>query len=55
MSKSQDDDGKSMGKDNGYLTLRDRYTQREQPFRFGLWTVTNGALPVPFLVIYWGT
>ncbi|KAM6506907.1 hypothetical protein FALCPG4_018725 [Fusarium falciforme] len=30
------------------------YTQREQPLRFGLWTVTNGALPVPFLVIYWG-
>ncbi|CAH0019994.1 unnamed protein product [Clonostachys rhizophaga] len=30
------------------------YTPQEQPFRFGLWTVTNGILPVPFLVIYWG-
>ncbi|KAH8882036.1 hypothetical protein GQ53DRAFT_772925 [Thozetella sp. PMI_491] len=30
------------------------YTQQEQPFRFGLWTITNGALPVPFLVIYYG-
>ncbi|KAJ5697080.1 hypothetical protein N7536_007492 [Penicillium majusculum] len=30
------------------------YTQAEQPLRFGLWTVTNGALPVPFLVIYYG-
>ncbi|KAJ5503239.1 Major facilitator superfamily domain general substrate transporter [Penicillium fimorum] len=30
------------------------YTQEEQPLRFGLWTVTNGALPVPFLVIYYG-
>jgi hypothetical protein len=30
------------------------YTQEEKPFRFGLWTVTNGALPVPFLVIYYG-
>ncbi|KAF9888585.1 hypothetical protein FE257_008517 [Aspergillus nanangensis] len=30
------------------------YTQEEQPLRFGLWTMTNGALPVPFLVIYYG-
>ena len=30
------------------------YTQREQPFRFGLWTVLNGFLPVPFLIIYYG-
>lgn len=30
------------------------YTQEEKPFRFGLWTVTNGAMPVPFLVIYYG-
>lgn len=30
------------------------YTPREQPFRFGLWTITNGAMPVPFLVIYYG-
>ncbi|KUL84693.1 hypothetical protein ZTR_07605 [Talaromyces verruculosus] len=25
------------------------YTQEEKPLRFGLWTVTNGAMPVPFL------
>ncbi|KAF2094963.1 MFS general substrate transporter [Rhizodiscina lignyota] len=30
------------------------YTPQEQPFRFGLWTMTNGAMPVPFLVIYYG-
>ncbi|KIW29277.1 uncharacterized protein PV07_05102 [Cladophialophora immunda] len=30
------------------------YRQQEQSLRFGLWTVTNGILPVPFLVIYWG-
>lgn len=30
------------------------YTQEEKPLRFGLWTVTNGAMPVPFLVIYYG-
>ncbi|KAL5356129.1 major facilitator superfamily domain-containing protein [Aspergillus floccosus] len=30
------------------------YTQEEQPLRFGLWTMTNGALPVPFLIIYYG-
>lgn len=30
------------------------YTPQEQPFRFGLWTVANGALPVPFLIIYYG-
>ena len=28
------------------------YTQEEKPLRFGLWTVTNGAMPVPFLG-YW--
>ncbi|KAM0753792.1 MFS general substrate transporter [Meredithblackwellia eburnea MCA 4105] len=30
------------------------YKQREQPLRFGMWTVLNGVLPVPFLVIYFG-
>jgi len=30
------------------------YRQQEQSLRFGLWTATNGLLPVPFLVIYWG-
>ncbi|KIX05613.1 uncharacterized protein Z518_03585 [Rhinocladiella mackenziei CBS 650.93] len=30
-----------------------QYTHREQPLRSGIWTVTNGALPVPFLVIYY--
>ncbi|KIW92830.1 uncharacterized protein Z519_06679 [Cladophialophora bantiana CBS 173.52] len=30
------------------------YRQQEQSLRFGLWTVTNGILPVPFLIIYWG-
>lgn len=30
------------------------YKQKEQSLRFGLWTTTNGLLPVPFLVIYWG-
>lgn len=30
------------------------YTHKEQPFRFGIWTVLNGVLPVPFLVIYYG-
>jgi MFS transporter, ACS family, allantoate permease len=30
------------------------YTHKEQPFRFGLWTVLNGVLPIPFLVIYYG-
>lgn len=29
------------------------YNQNEQSLRFGLWTVTNGVMPVPFLVIYW--
>ncbi|KAK5424351.1 hypothetical protein LTR90_001697 [Exophiala xenobiotica] len=30
------------------------YKQQEQSLRFGLWTVTNGIMPVPFLIIYWG-
>jgi MFS family permease len=30
------------------------YTHREQPARLGLWTVLNGALPIPFLVIFYG-
>lgn len=30
------------------------YNHKEQPFRFGLWTVLNGLLPIPFLVIYYG-
>ncbi|KIX04601.1 uncharacterized protein Z518_05471 [Rhinocladiella mackenziei CBS 650.93] len=30
------------------------YRQQEQSLRFGLWTITNGVMPVPFLVIYWG-
>ncbi|EXJ86765.1 hypothetical protein A1O3_03719 [Capronia epimyces CBS 606.96] len=30
------------------------YTHREQPARLGLWTVLNGALPIPFLVVFWG-
>jgi hypothetical protein len=30
------------------------YTHKEQPLRFGLWTVLNGVLPIPFLVIYYG-
>lgn len=30
------------------------YNPTEMPLRFGLWTVTNGVLPVPMLVIYWG-
>ncbi|KAL6241204.1 hypothetical protein RBB50_011883 [Rhinocladiella similis] len=30
------------------------YRQQEQSLRFGLWTVTNGVMPVPFLIIYWG-
>ncbi|KAH8888918.1 MFS general substrate transporter [Thozetella sp. PMI_491] len=30
------------------------YTPQEQPFRFGLWNITNGLMPVPFLIIYWG-
>ncbi|KAI5475482.1 MFS general substrate transporter [Pseudohyphozyma bogoriensis] len=29
------------------------YTQKEQPFRFGLWSCLNGALPIPFIVIYY--
>lgn len=29
------------------------YTQREQPARFGYWTLLNGLLPIPFIVIYW--
>lgn len=29
------------------------FTHREQPFRFGLWNVLNGVLPIPFLVIYY--
>lgn len=29
------------------------YNPKEMPFRFGLWTVTNGVLPVPMLVIYY--
>lgn len=29
------------------------YNPKEMPLRFGLWTVTNGVLPVPMLVIYY--
>lgn len=31
------------------------YTHVEQPFRLGMWTLLNGVLPVPFLVIYYGS
>lgn len=27
------------------------YNQKEQPARFGVWTLLNGLLPIPFLVI----
>lgn len=30
------------------------YNPKEMPLRFGLWTVTNGILPVPMLIIYYG-
>lgn len=30
------------------------YNPTEMPLRFGLWTVTNGVLPVPMLIIYYG-
>ncbi|KAL7007167.1 hypothetical protein EMMF5_003393 [Cystobasidiomycetes sp. EMM_F5] len=36
------------------LITSNYYTQREQPARFGMWTLLNGLLPIPFLVIYYG-
>lgn len=30
------------------------YTHREQPSRLGVWTVLNGALPIPFLMVFYG-
>lgn len=33
------------------LITSNYYTQREQPARFGMWTLLNGLLPIPFLVI----
>ncbi|KAK9893255.1 MFS general substrate transporter [Cystobasidium minutum MCA 4210] len=30
------------------------YNPKEMPARFGIWTVMNGALPIPMLLIYYG-
>jgi len=39
----------------GFLAITTRwYKQKEQPFRFALWTLTNGLMPIPALVIYYG-
>lgn len=39
----------------GFTILTGRfYRQQEQPWRFGLWTLTNGLLPIPMLVIFYG-
>ncbi|KAJ7621480.1 major facilitator superfamily domain-containing protein [Roridomyces roridus] len=39
----------------GFMMITTRwYTQKEQPFRFGLWTLLNGWLPIPALVMFYG-
>ncbi|KAM0748290.1 MFS general substrate transporter [Meredithblackwellia eburnea MCA 4105] len=39
----------------GFIQVTARfYSQREQPFRYGIWTLANGWLPIPALVMYYG-
>jgi len=39
----------------GFSLINTRwYTQKELPWRTALWTINNGLMPIPFLLIYYG-